>query len=102
MQTNLAGPRLLAVSDLHVSGFGDTLHDRARLIKRSARIADTSETRFATCWEEASWRVLRGRHKKREVVLVDPEGAEVTLVGTGAERERVLAGSGGVEASLAR
>jgi Icc protein len=62
------------VSDLHVSGFGDTLHDRARLVRRSARIADTSETRFATCWEEASWRVLRGRHKKREVVLVDPEG----------------------------
>jgi Icc protein len=65
---------LAHVSDLHVSGFGDTLHDRARLIKRSARIADASETRFATCWEEASWRVLRDRHKKREVVLVDPEG----------------------------
>src|SRR5580693_9401894 len=65
---------LAHVSDLHVSGFGDTLHDRGRLVRRSARVADTSETRFATCWEEASWRVLRERHKKGEVVLVDPEG----------------------------
>jgi Icc protein len=65
---------LAHVSDLHVSGFGDTLHDRSRLVKRSARIADTSEARFATCWEEASWRVLRERTKKSEVVLVDPEG----------------------------
>jgi 3',5'-cyclic AMP phosphodiesterase CpdA len=65
---------LAHVSDLHVSGFGDTLHDRARLVKRSARVADTSESRFATCWEEAAWKVLRERNKKREVVLVDPEG----------------------------
>jgi 3',5'-cyclic AMP phosphodiesterase CpdA len=65
---------LAHVSDLHVSGFGDTLHDRARLVKRSARIADTSDARFTTCWEEASWRVLREHNKKREVVLVDPEG----------------------------
>jgi 3',5'-cyclic AMP phosphodiesterase CpdA len=65
---------LAHVSDLHVSGFGDTLHDRSRLVRRSARIADTSETRFATCWEEASWRVLRERHKKGEVILVDPQG----------------------------
>jgi len=65
---------LAHVSDLHVSGFGDTLHDRARLVRRSARIADTSEERFTTCWEEGSWRVLRERHKKGEIVLVDPEG----------------------------
>ena len=65
---------LAHVSDLHVSGFGDTLHDRARLVKRSARVADTSEARFATCWEEASWRVLRERNKKGNVILVDPEG----------------------------
>jgi Icc protein len=65
---------LAHVSDLHVSGFGDTLHDRARLVKRSARIADTSEARFTTCWEEGSWRVLRDRHKKADAILVDPEG----------------------------
>jgi 3',5'-cyclic AMP phosphodiesterase CpdA len=65
---------LAHVSDLHVSAFGDTLHDRGRMVRRSARIADASELRFATCWEEASWRVLRARHKKKEVILVDPEG----------------------------
>ena len=65
---------LAHASDLHVSGFGDTLHDRTRLVRRSARIADTSDARFATCWEEASWRVLRERHKKGEIVLVDPQG----------------------------
>jgi Icc protein len=65
---------LAHASDLHVSGFGDTLHDRARLVRRSARVTDASDTRFATCWEEASWRVLRERHKKGEIVLVDPEG----------------------------
>jgi Icc protein len=63
------------VSDLHISAFGDTLHDRARLIKRSARVADTAAARFETCWEEASWRVLRERAKKKgKVVLVDPQG----------------------------
>jgi len=66
---------LAHVSDLHVSPFGDTLHDRARFIKRSARVADTSESRFQTCWEESSWRVLRERNKKKpDVILVDPEG----------------------------
>jgi 3',5'-cyclic AMP phosphodiesterase CpdA len=62
------------VSDLHVSPFGDTLHDRRRMVSRSARVADTSETRFEICWEEARWRVLRERAKKKNVVLVDPEG----------------------------
>ncbi len=66
---------LAHVSDLHVSAFGDTLHDRARLIKRSARVADTSASRFTTCWEEGGWRVLREREKKKAaVVLVDPDG----------------------------
>ncbi|HEX8796407.1 MAG TPA: metallophosphoesterase [Polyangiaceae bacterium] len=63
------------VSDLHVSTFGDTLHDRGKLIKRSAHVADTAEARFEPCWEEAGWRVLRERSKKKnEVVLVDPDG----------------------------
>jgi len=63
------------VSDLHVSAFGDTLHDRSRLIRRSARIADTADTHFETCWEEASWRVLRERSKKKPAIeLVDPDG----------------------------
>src|SRR5215469_11706221 len=62
------------VSDLHVSPFSDTLHDRRRMVGRSARVADTSQARFETCWEEARWRVLRERAKKKNVVLVDPEG----------------------------
>lgn len=63
------------VSDLHVSAFGDTLHDRGQLIKRTARVVDTSPALLEPCWEEAGWRVLRGRAKKKgEVILVDPDG----------------------------
>src|SRR5580700_5186713 len=63
------------VSDLHVSSFGDTLHDRGQLIKRTARVVDTSAALFETCWEEAGWRVLRARAKKKpEITLVDPDG----------------------------
>jgi 3',5'-cyclic AMP phosphodiesterase CpdA len=63
------------VSDLHVSTFGDTLHDRAHLIKRTARVLDAGEPRFEVCWEEAGWRVMRARAaKKADVVLIDPEG----------------------------
>jgi 3',5'-cyclic-AMP phosphodiesterase len=63
------------VSDLHVSSFGDTLHDRGQLIKRTARVVDTSPALLEPCWEEAGWRVLRARAKKKaEVTLVDPDG----------------------------
>ncbi len=70
-------PFVLAhVSDLHVSAFGDTFHDRAHLVKRSARIADTTVVRWETCWSEGGWRVLReiagGRRAK--VQIVDPDG----------------------------
>lgn len=66
---------LAHVSDLHVSPFGDTLHDRGRMIRRSARVTDASEQRFESCWEEARWKVLRERNKKKaKVVLVDPDG----------------------------
>src|SRR5262245_33015834 len=63
------------VSDLHVSTFGDTFHDRARIVRRSARIADASPARFDICWEEAGWRVLVERAQKRgRVHLIDPDG----------------------------
>jgi Icc protein len=66
---------LAHVSDTHISAFGDTLHDRSRLIKRSARIADTNASHLETCWEEAGWRVLRERGKKKGgITLVDPQG----------------------------
>ena len=72
----MSKPYVLAhVSDLHLSTFGDTFHDRARIVKRSARIADASPTRFDVCWEEAGWRVLRERGPKRKKpTLIDPEG----------------------------
>ena len=72
----MAKPFVIAhVSDLHVSTFGDTFHDRARIVKRSAYVADVTADRFELCWEEAGWRVLRERVGKRvKVTLVDPEG----------------------------
>jgi Icc protein len=67
---------LAHVSDLHVSAFGDTFHDRAHLVKRSARIADSAPSRWEVCWGEGGWRVLReasgGRRAK--VQIVDPDG----------------------------
>jgi Icc protein len=66
---------LAHVSDLHVSTFGDTLHDRAELTRRTARIVDTRSAHLEVCWEEAGWLVLRERaKKKRDVILVDPDG----------------------------
>ena len=63
------------VSDLHVSTFGDTFHDRARLVRRSARLADVSPARLELLWEEAGWRVLHVREGKRsKISLIDPEG----------------------------
>ena len=64
------------VSDLHVSAFGDTFHDRAHLVKRSARVADTAPVRWETCWGEGGWRVLResGRGRRAKIQIVDPEG----------------------------
>jgi Icc protein len=69
-------PFVLAhVSDFHVSTFGDTFHDRARIVKRSALVADVSPSRFEVAWEEAGWKVLHARGAKAsKIVLVDPEG----------------------------
>ncbi len=69
-------PFVLAhVSDLHVSTFGDTFHDRARIVKRSAMQADASAARFETQWEEAGWRVLHPKGARRgKLTLVDPQG----------------------------
>lgn len=63
------------VSDLHVSTFGDTFHDRARIVRRSTHPADTSATGWEVVWEEAGWRVLRSLGKKRrKLAIIDPEG----------------------------
>ncbi len=65
---------LAHVSDLHVSTFGDTFHDRSHLVRRSARVADADVTRHEVAWEEAGWRVLRERARRGRVSLLDPEG----------------------------
>lgn len=63
------------VSDLHVSQFGDTFHDRLRVVRRSANVVATDPGRYETVWEEAGWRVLHERGKRRgKIALVDPAG----------------------------
>jgi len=63
------------VSDLHVSTFGDTFHDRARIVKRSVHVADANDARYDEKWSEAGWRVLHQRGAKAaRIALVDPEG----------------------------
>ncbi len=72
----MARPFTIAhVSDLHVSTFGDTMHDRLGRIRRSARVADVSPSRYDIVWAEAGWRVLhlRGARPGR-VALIDPDG----------------------------
>jgi Icc protein len=72
----LPKPFVLAhVSDLHVSTFGDTFHDRARIVRRSAMQADQSSARYEVAWEEAGWKVLHVKGAKRgKITLIDPEG----------------------------
>jgi 3',5'-cyclic AMP phosphodiesterase CpdA len=63
------------VSDLHVSEFGDTFHDRLRVVKRSANVVATDAAKFEVVWEEAGWRVFHERGKRRaKIALVDPAG----------------------------
>ena len=63
------------VSDLHVSEFGDTFHDRLRIVKRSANIAAVDAGKYDIVWEEAGWRVIHERGKRQgKVGLVDPQG----------------------------
>jgi 3',5'-cyclic-AMP phosphodiesterase len=66
---------LAHVSDLHVSTFGDTFHDTARIVRRSKRLADASPSRFEVAWEEAGWRVLHAKGAApAKIALLDPEG----------------------------
>lgn len=63
------------VSDLHVSEFGDTFHDRLRVVKRSVNVVATDAARYETVWEEAGWRVFHERGKRAaKIMLVDPAG----------------------------
>ena len=68
-------PFVLAhVSDFHVSTFGDTLHDRTRIVRRSVNLADASALEWTEAWAEAGWRVLRNNKKKSKLLVVDPDG----------------------------
>jgi len=63
------------VSDLHVSEFGDTFHDRLRVVKRSSNVANVDLDKLEVVWEEAGWRVLHQKGKRRgKIALVDPAG----------------------------
>ncbi len=65
-------PFVLAhLSDFHVSTFGDTMHDRTRIVRRSANVANTSELEWKEVWAEAHWRVLK---RKNKLLVIDPDG----------------------------
>lgn len=58
-----------------MSEFGDTFHDRRGLVKRSANVVATEAANLEVVWEEAGWRVVHERGKRRsKVALVDPDG----------------------------
>ena len=57
---------LAHVSDLHVSEFGDTFHDRLRVVKRSVNVFPNDAGKFEVVWKEAGWRIL---HEARHVRL---------------------------------
>ena len=65
---------LAHVSDLHVSDFGDTFHDRLRVVKRSANVAAADAGKYDVAWEEAGWRVIQEKaHQGRPHLRVrDP------------------------------
>ncbi len=65
------------VSDLHASTFGDTFHDGARMIRRSAKPRVVDPKKYEVVWEEAGWRVFHQRGKKAAaIILLDPQDYE--------------------------
>jgi 3',5'-cyclic AMP phosphodiesterase CpdA len=64
---------LAHVSDLHISEFGDTFHDRLRIVKRTANVVPFDPKKHEVVWEEAGWRVIHARGKRpAKIALVDP------------------------------
>lgn len=66
---------LAHVSDLHVSTFGDTFHDRGEMVRRSAQPLDLEAPRahYRLLWEEAGWRLFLDPGGQR-LLLLDGEG----------------------------
>ncbi len=68
------------VSDLHVSEFGDTFHDRLSMVRRSTSRLILDPAKHAVVWEEAGWRVVEERGRRRSsVILLDPHGFEHSI-----------------------
>lgn len=66
---------LAHVSDFHVSEYGDTFHDRLRVVKRTVNVAPFDAVKFEVVWEEAGWRVVHEKGKRSgKLALLDPEG----------------------------
>jgi 3',5'-cyclic-AMP phosphodiesterase len=66
---------LAHVSDLHVSTFGDTFHDRKGLVKRS-KVPATSQGEPVGSWKH--WRVVRA-FESGKLQLIDAQGYGYTL-----------------------
>ncbi len=88
------------LSDLHLSTFGDTYHDRARIVKRSAQPVNR-ELIGKPLWTEHDWFVaMIPDGKKERLGLVDPDGYEhaipkskgvaATPLGSAIDRARFL------------
>jgi 3',5'-cyclic-AMP phosphodiesterase len=60
---------LAHISDLHVSAYGDTFHDRKKRVRRSR--SQEQDPILQVEWAESGWRVVR---TKRGLRLLDPEG----------------------------
>jgi predicted phosphodiesterase len=58
-----------------VSTFGDTLHDRTRIVRRSTHPAavGSAPLGWTEVWGEAGWRVLK-KAKGNKLLVVDPDG----------------------------
>lgn len=61
-------PMILAhISDLHVSTFGESFHDRSRYLKRATKPMTVLPDHFEIRWAEKGWRILSEKtHKPRE------------------------------------
>lgn len=68
--------RIAHFSDLHVSTFGETFHDRAHLVERGNQPMELPSNKYTLIWTEHGWRIFSeiGKKPKEKLFLVDPEG----------------------------
>lgn len=72
----MSAPFVIAhVSDLHVSPFGDVMHDRGRMVRRGGRPFPLDPVHHRVVAESDGWRVLDDRRsRKPRLFLLDPQG----------------------------